>query len=94
VDWDTRVGNYTFDQAVLDMGPPERSSALSDGSKVAEWFLKSGSTVSFGVGTGFYGGGGGVGLGQTVTSGRSGQFLRLTFNPNGLLSQWEKVWRR
>ncbi|MCL4176219.1 MAG: hypothetical protein KJ072_00505 [Verrucomicrobia bacterium] len=93
VDWDSRVGGYVFDQAVLDMGPPERSSELSDGTKVAEWFLKPGSTMSFGVGTGYYGRGGGVGVGQSVSSGRSGQYLRLTFDAKGVLTRWEKVWR-
>jgi hypothetical protein len=93
VDWDSRVGNYTFDQAVLEMGPPERSSELSDGSKVAEWFIRAGSSMSFGVGTGFYGSGGGVGVGQSVSSGRSGQYLRLTFDPEAVLRHWEKVWR-
>ena len=93
VDWESRVGNYTFDQAVLDMGPPERSSDLSDGSKVADWFLRRGSTMSFGVGTGYYGGGSSVGVGQSVSSGRSGQYLRLTFDPEGVLAAWEKVWR-
>ena len=93
VDWDSRVGGYDFDRAVMEMGPPDRSSELSDGSKVAEWFLKPGSTLSFGVGTGYYGRGGGVGVGQSVSSGRSGQYLRLTFDPEGVLSGWEKVWR-
>jgi hypothetical protein len=93
VDWDSRVGSYTFDQAVLEMGPPERSSDLSDGSRVAEWFLKPGSTMSVGLGTGYYGRGGGVGVGQSVSSGRSGQYMRLTFDPEGVLSHWDKVWR-
>ncbi len=93
VDWNSRMGRYTFDQAVLDMGPPERSSELSDGTKVAEWFVRAGSSMSFGVGTGYYGSGSGVGVGQSVTSGRSGQYLRLTFNTEGVLAAWEKVWR-
>jgi hypothetical protein len=93
VDWDSRVGSYTFDQAVLEMGPPERSSDLSEGTKVAEWFIRAGSSMSFGVGTGFYGSGGGVGVGQSVSSGRSGQYLRLTFDSAGVLTHWEKVWR-
>jgi hypothetical protein len=93
VDWDSRVGSYTFDQAVLEMGPPERASDLSEGSKVAEWFLRPGSSMSFGVGTGYYGSGGGVGVGQSVSSGRSGQYLRLTFDPAGVLTHWAKVWR-
>jgi hypothetical protein len=93
VNWDSRVGNYTFDQAVLEMGPPERASELSDGTKVAEWFLKRGSSMSVGVGTGFYGSGSRVGVGQSVVTGPSGQYLRLTFAAGGVLSRWEKVWR-
>ena len=93
VDWDSRVGSYTFDQAVLEMGPPERATDLSDGTKVAEWFLKRGSSMSFGVGTGFYGGSSSVGVGQSVSSGPSGQFLRLTFDTGGVLARWEKIRR-
>ena len=54
VDWDSRVGIFTYDQVVAEMGPPDKSSKLSDGSTVAEWFVKKNSNVSFGVGTGFY----------------------------------------
>jgi hypothetical protein len=93
VDWDSRVGSYTFDQAVLELGPPERASDLSDGTKVAEWFLKRGSSMSFGVGTGFYGSSSSVGVGQSVSSGPSGQFMRLTFDSGGVLTRWEKIWR-
>jgi hypothetical protein len=93
VDWNSRVGNFTFDQAVLEIGPPERSSELSDGSKVAEWFVRAGSSMSFGVGTGYYGGSSSVGVGQTVSSGRSGHYLRLTFDPEGVLTAWERFRR-
>jgi hypothetical protein len=50
-DWDQRVGNYTYDDAVRELGPPVGSEKLQDGSTVAEWFLKYGSQVSFGFGT-------------------------------------------
>jgi len=93
VDWESRVGTYTFDQAVLELGPPERASDLSDGTKVAEWFLKRGSSMSIGVGTGFYGSSSRVGVGQSVSSVPSGQYLRLVFDAGGVLSRWEKVWR-
>ncbi len=91
VDWNSRIGNFTYDQAVAEMGPPDKSTKLSDGSTVAEWFLKHNSSVSFGVGTGFYSGGTAVGVGQTVGSSPSGQYLRLTFGADGKLTKWEKV---
>ena len=31
IDWAARVGNYTYDQAVMDFGPPDKSAKLSDG---------------------------------------------------------------
>ena len=41
-NWDQRVGNYTYDDAVRELGPPVASTKLQDGSTVAEWFLKYG----------------------------------------------------
>lgn len=93
VDWNARIGVYTYDQAVMEMGPPDRATQLSDGSTVAEWFLRRGSSVSFGVGTGFYGPRSGVAVGQTVSPGRPGVFLRLTFDPEGRLVSWARIRR-
>jgi len=90
-DWNSRVGNFAYDQAVAEMGPPDKSAKLSDGSTVAEWFIKRGSSVSFGVGTGFYSRGSSVGVGQTVGTSPSGEFLRLTFGADGKLTKWERV---
>ncbi len=90
-NWDERIGNYTFDQAVQELGPPVASTPLSDGTIVAEWFLKHGAQFSFGVGTGVYGGHAGVGVGQSVTQVAPGRYLRLVFGPDGQLQRWEKV---
>src|SRR5438046_7093180 len=88
IDWNSRVGNFTYDQAVAEMGPPDKSTKLSDESTVAEWFIKQNSRVSFGVGTGFYSGGSSVGVGQSIGSAPSGQYLRLTFGADGKLTKW------
>ena len=90
-DWDQRIGHYTFDQAVQEMGPPFSSIRLQDGTTVAEWFLKAGPQFSFGVGTGFGGSHGAVGVGQGITTPPKGHYLRLTFGPDGQLQRWEKV---
>ena len=82
-DWNSRVGSYVYDQAVAEMGPPDKSARLSDGSTVAEWFIKHGPSVSFGVGTGFYSHGSSVGVGQSIGTGPSGEYLRLTFGADG-----------
>ena len=38
-DWGARVGHYTYDQAVTDMGPPDKQAKLTDGTLVAEWLV-------------------------------------------------------
>jgi hypothetical protein len=37
IDWNSRVGNYTYDDAIAELGVPDRDATLSDGSVVAEW---------------------------------------------------------
>ena len=58
---------------------------------MAEWFIKHSSSFSFGVGTGFYSGGSAIGVGQTVGTTPSGEFLRLTFGADGKLTRCERA---
>ena len=37
IDWNSRVGNYTYDDAIAELGVPDRDATLSDGSIVGEW---------------------------------------------------------
>ena len=91
VDWNSRIGNYTYDQAVTDLGPPDKTAKLSDGKTVAEWVKHShGGGLSFGVGTGFIGGNTAVGTGVGTSTGYSERVLRLTFGPDGKLLEFYK----
>ncbi len=91
VDWDSRVGTFTFDQAVAELGPPDKTATLTDGRKVADWIERSrGGGVSFGIGTGFSSGGVGVGVGQSVSPSRHVRVLRLTFDTDNRLLSWAK----
>jgi hypothetical protein len=92
-DWNQRIGHLTFDQAVRELGPPVASTLLQDGTRVAEWFLKAGPQISFGLGTGVSGGAGAVGVGQSVALPTKGHFLRLVFGPDRQLQRWEKFRR-
>lgn len=87
VDWDARLGNYTFDDAVRELGPPDKSATLSDGTRVAEWIVARGwNTPSF---TTFPDG-------RIIrTDGLRGpdSWLRLTFPPDGKLKEWRRMWR-
>ena len=70
VDWNSRVGTFTYDQAVTELGPPDRSSKLEDGTVVADWFHRgSRGGLSLGAGTGISSGHVGVFGGQTISSG-------------------------
>ena len=66
VDWNARVGNYTFDQAVVELGPPDKQAKTSDGSTVADWIEHRNGGASFTLGTGFYSRHSAVGIGHTV----------------------------
>ena len=88
VDWAARVGHYTYEQAVTDLGPPDKQAKLADGTLVAEWLTNRGYTYAYaspGPYGPFY-----PGL-STYTA--PSQFLRLTFGPNGQLTTWKKLYK-
>jgi hypothetical protein len=89
VDWNNRVGVFTCDQAVTELGPPDKQAKLTDGQTVDEWVSRYNTGASVGVGTGFYSGpaGGGVMMGS---SGEHVSTLRLTFNTNNVLTSWSR----
>lgn len=96
IDWSARVGNYTFDQAVIDLGPPDKSAKLSDGSIVAEWVILRGgyTTYSFGYGEGApglpYGTYPGWAYGPYGVTRYPDRHLRLVFDPEGRLKSWKQ----
>jgi len=90
IDWQSRVGTYTFDQAVTELGPPDKQTTLSDGKLVAQWITHRYGGSSFSVGTGFYTGPVGVGVGQTTGSAYPDRILTLTFGTNQVLAAFSK----
>ena len=93
VDWNGRIGNYTYDQAVVELGPPDKQTKLTDNQTVAEWISRyntGGSTVgTVGMGTGFYRGAGGVSVIQTAPNYYESKLI-LTFSTNHVLTAWSK----
>lgn len=90
IDWASRIGTYTFDNAVVELGPPDKQAKLQDGTLVAEWLTNLGGTYatpSMAYGnypywdapppTPMY-----------VTT--PNYYLRLTFTPEGRLQSWKK----
>ena len=89
VDWNSRVGNYTYDQAVADMGQPSRQAKLDEGKTVAQWITLHGSNGylgSAGVASGNYG----MGAGQSIAQSYKDHVVELTFGPDGKLVSWAK----
>jgi hypothetical protein len=94
IDWNSRVGTYTYDQAVTDLGPPDKQAKLDDGKTVAEWITHHSGGSGLSLGTGFFSGGGGsgvgVGVGHSIGSGYSDKVLKLTFGADNKLVAWSK----
>lgn len=93
IDWAGRVGSYTFDQAVLDLGPPDKQAKLEDGTVVADWLTRRGYHQAYAAG-GYYGHRGhwiyAPYAGPYMDSYSPDYYLRLTFGPEGKLKAWRK----
>jgi len=89
INWQARVGVYTYDQAVMDYGPPMGYAKLSDGSIVVQWMTERGEVV-MAPQPYFYGPGvWGPVWGGYSTSYFPARFLRLQFGPDGKLKTWK-----
>jgi hypothetical protein len=92
IDWQARVGNYTYEQAVAELGPSDKCTRLDNGAVVADWLTRHAQTVGapepyllppgtyFGPLTPMY-------SETTVPA----QYLRLTFGADGKLRSWKKI---
>jgi hypothetical protein len=84
--WNSRIGHYSYDQAVLELGPPDKMAQLTDGTKVGEWMTHRGGTR----GTFFGGPGPYISYNEFQTP---DYFLRLSFDAAGNLKEWRKLVR-
>lgn len=95
VDWNARLGSFTYDQALVELGPPDRLAELTDRSKVAEWLGRRGHTSVY-LDTfpgGFYHHPYGIGWHHGYVTRGPDRFLRLVFDPEGKLKSWQWVLR-
>ena len=90
IDWAARVGSYTYDQAVNELGPPENSATLEDGTLVADWIYSRGRTYAYAESSS-------VSPDFGPTNYRINQspdfYWRLTFGPDHKLQSWKKFAR-
>jgi len=91
-DWNNRVGHFTYDQAVTDLGPPDKTTTLRDGSADASWLIERGTSAMVGHGMD----------GAFATPGMAGpqikqefparpdRYLHLSFSPDHVLRLWKE----
>ena len=95
IDWNSRLGIYHYDQAIAELGPPDKSAKTTDGALVAEWLVRRyrGDTqvVLFG-GYGYYAPYSHP-AGYAFTGMDYERYLRLTFDPEGRLTAWRNITR-
>jgi hypothetical protein len=94
IDWRNRIGTYTYEEALAELGEPDVVSESGEGT-IAEWVLRQSPMVSFGFGFGGAGYGPhtstGVGVGTTVSPPPSGEYLHLRFDMDGKLTESRRV---
>jgi len=92
VDWSARVGHFSYDQAVLEFGPPDKSATLKDGTIVAEWLTRRGYSYGYslyGYSPWHYG----PYYPGYAEMNSPDYFLRLTFAPDGMLKAWKGFYK-
>ena len=86
VDWGSRVGHYTYAQAVHELGPPNRQIRMSNGATEFKWFLQPATDGAGMNRTGInYNG-----MNNAFGPGNSDRYLQLTFDRNGVLTAWSR----
>lgn len=84
-DWKSRIGSYTYDDAVKELGPPEAKETISDGTIVAQWLIARGRIRGTSVGPSFWGS-------HTIDIDSSpDSYLQLTFGPDHHLAAWKRL---
>ena len=91
VDWDGRIGQFSYEQAVAELGQPTGETKLPGGMRRAEWITNSGvSTGRALVGAGYQRRTMGVvPLEPTEIHRLRDRYLRLTFDRAGRMVAWE-----
>jgi len=95
VDWDSRIGNFTYDQAVSQLGQPAHHEVKADGTQSAEWITERGNpgSVGFGMGAGYATPGMLESPLPRETPRTPDRYLRLMFGPDGKMTQWQRYYR-
>lgn len=93
INWQARVGNYTYDQAVREFGPPDRRDKLTDGTLIADWTVREGHNII--VPQPYLAPPDGLGPAMPAYSSTyvPSYYMRLTFGPDGQLTDYKNFSR-
>jgi len=87
INWNSRVGHYTYQQALMEFGQPDRQTQLVDGKTEYRWFAEP-HVPPVNSGMANYGN---TGFTANQNTGPDySRYLQLTFGPNGVLTDWSK----
>lgn len=89
VNWDKRIGTYSWEDAVAEFGDPDRVADLEGGVKAGEWIQSRTTGIPPASATPSYVRGETVNPNQTYGSSAPDRILRLSFTPDGKLIDWE-----
>ena len=91
VDWDGRIGQFSYEQAVAELGRPDGETKLAGGLRRVEWITNSGASAGRTLtGAGYRRATLGVlPLEPTEIHRLRDRYLRLTFDKAGRLVAWE-----
>ncbi len=88
--WALRVGHYTLEQALLELGPPAKSALLLDGEVMVEWVTPTEGNVKPNGPNQEWPGHYHSGVaGVSPTPSFPASHLRLTFAPDETLTDWK-----
>lgn len=89
VDWDQRVGHFTYDQAVAELGTPDNVEMLKDGGITADWHTHRGVVRKVEERRQTPLAPDAAGWGAPVSD-KGGRALRLTFDRAKILRAWTR----
>ena len=95
VNWNTRIGQYNYDQAIKELGVPDKFQKLSDNSAVAEWALAHYTLdcATYGYSGGYWQHGWvapAIGYGYPTGPDFYNRWLRLVFGSDGKLAMFKQ----
>ena len=90
VNWDSRIGTYTYEDALAELGPPSKVSNLEGGVKSAEWIKSRGPESGVDTMPAVYTRADIVQPDETYGYEAPNKVLRLMFTPDDKLISWQR----